>query len=73
MISAAPAWPASTQGDTNGNEWRVGLNSGYDFMFGAFTVGPRLGVLYREITMDNFRNRATPGSSWPTTTSSSGR
>ena len=51
----------STHGDTNGNEWRVGLNSGYDFIFGAFTVGPRLGVLYREITMDNFTESGRTG------------
>jgi len=51
----------STHGDTNGNEWRVGLNSGYDFVFGAFTVGPRLGVLYREITMGNFTESGHTG------------
>ena len=51
----------STQGETNGNEWKVGLNSGYDFVFGAFTVGPRLGVLYREITMDAFKESGHTG------------
>ncbi len=30
-------------------------------MFGAFTVGPRLGVLYREITMDSFRESGHTG------------
>jgi outer membrane autotransporter protein len=51
----------STHGDTNGNEWRIGLNSGYDFVFGAFTVGPRLGVLYREITMNDFKESGHTG------------
>ena len=50
-----------TQGDTNGNEWRIGLNGGYDFIFGAFTVGPRLGVLYREITMNSFTESGHTG------------
>jgi outer membrane lipase/esterase len=51
----------STHGDTNGNEWRIGLNSGYDFIFGAFTVGPRLGVLYRELTMNSFTESGHTG------------
>jgi outer membrane autotransporter protein len=51
----------TTHGDTNGNEWKIGLNSGYDFVFGAFTVGPRLGVLYREITMDDFTESGHTG------------
>ena len=51
----------STHGDTNGNEWRIGVNSGYDFVFGALTVGPRLGVLYRETTMNDFRESGGTG------------
>jgi len=51
----------STHGDTNGNEWRIGVNSGYDFVFGAFTVGPRLGVLYRETTMNDFKESGNTG------------
>ena len=51
----------STHGDTNGNEWRIGVNSGYDFVFGAFTVGPRLGVLYRETTMNDFKESGHTG------------
>ena len=56
-VSAA----GTTHGDTNGNEWRIGLNSGYDFVFGAFTVGPRLGVLYREFTMNDFKESGHTG------------
>ena len=51
----------TTHGDTNGNEWRIGLNSGYDFLFGALTVGPRLGVLYRETTMEDFKETGHTG------------
>ena len=51
----------TTHGDTNGNEWKIALNSGYDFVFGSFTVGPRLGVAYRETTMDNFRESGSTG------------
>ena len=61
IVLAAASVAGSTHGDTNGNEWRIGLNSGYDFVFGAFTVGPRLGVLYRETTMDDFRESGHTG------------
>jgi outer membrane lipase/esterase len=50
-----------TTGDTNGNEFRLGVNAGYDFLFGRFTVGPRVGVLYRETTVDGFRESGTTG------------
>jgi uncharacterized protein YhjY with autotransporter beta-barrel domain len=61
VIPNGSSTAGTTHGDTNGNEWRVGLNSGYDFVFGAFTVGPRLGVLYREITMDSFTESGRTG------------
>ena len=50
-----------TSGDTDGNEFRVGLNAGYDFLLGRFTVGPRVGVLYRETTIDAFRESGRTG------------
>ena len=50
-----------TTGDTSGNEFRLGVNTGYDFLFGRFTVGPRVGVLYRETTIDGFRESGTTG------------
>ena len=50
-----------TRGDTDGNEFKLGVNTGYDFLFGRFTVGPRLGVLYRETTIDGYRESGRTG------------
>ena len=50
-----------THGDTNGNEWKIAVNSGYDFVFGSFTVGPRLGVAYRENAVDDFKESGHTG------------
>ncbi len=51
----------STSGDTDGNEFKVGVNTGYDFLLGRFTVGPRAGVLYRETTIEGFRESGRTG------------
>lgn len=51
----------STTGDTDGNEFRISVNTGYDFQLGMFTVGPRVGVSYRETTMDGFREQGSTG------------
>jgi outer membrane autotransporter protein len=51
----------STRGNTDGDEFRVGVNTGYDFLFGRFTVGPRVGVLYRETTIDDYRESGRTG------------
>jgi outer membrane lipase/esterase len=48
-------------GDTDGNEFRVGINTGYDFLFGQFTVGPRLGLNYRDTTIDGYRESGRTG------------
>jgi outer membrane autotransporter protein len=61
IVLATTSVAGSTHGDTDGNEWRIGLNSGYDFLFGGFTVGPRLGFLYRESTMNNFTESGHTG------------
>jgi outer membrane lipase/esterase len=50
-----------TSGDTDGNEFKLGVNVGYDFLLGRFTVGPRVGVLYRETTIDGFRESGRTG------------
>jgi outer membrane autotransporter protein len=50
-----------TSGNTDGNEFKVGVNAGYDFLFGRFTVGPRVGVLYRETTIDGYRESGRTG------------
>ncbi len=41
-------------GETDGNEYRAGVNLGYDFNFDRATFGPRLGVNYRYTTIDSF-------------------
>jgi outer membrane autotransporter protein len=51
----------ATSANTDGNEFRVGVNTGYDFLFGPVTVGPRAGVLYRETTIDGFRESGRTG------------
>ena len=50
-----------TRGDTDGNEFKLGVNAGYDFLFGSFTVGPRVGVLYRETTIDGYSESGRTG------------
>ncbi|HEU4370968.1 MAG TPA: autotransporter outer membrane beta-barrel domain-containing protein [Methylomirabilota bacterium] len=61
LPAAGIAISGSTTGDTDGNEFRVGVNTGYDFLFGRFTVGPRAGVLYRETTIDGYRESGRTG------------
>jgi outer membrane autotransporter protein len=55
------AFDGVASGDTDGNEFRIGVNAGYDFVFGRFTVGPRVGVTYRDITMDDYRESGQTG------------
>ena len=50
-----------TSGDTEGNEFRLGVNTGYDFLIGRFAIGPRVGVLYRETTINGFRESGRTG------------
>jgi outer membrane autotransporter protein len=51
----------ATEGDTHGDEIRVGVSGGYDFTFGAVTIGPRLGVNYRDQTVDGFAESGRTG------------
>lgn len=48
-------------GDTDGNEFKVGVNTGYDFNFDNITIGPRLGLNYRRTEIDGFRERGNTG------------
>jgi len=50
-----------TEGDTQGDELRLSVNSGYDFIFGNVTLGPRLGVNYRDQTIDAYRESGQTG------------
>ena len=47
----------TASGDTDGNEYRAGVNVGYDFGFDRLTIGPRVGVNYRYTTIDSFSER----------------
>jgi outer membrane autotransporter protein len=44
-------------GETDGDEYRAGVNVGYDFSFDRLTFGPRAGVNYRYTTIDSFTER----------------
>jgi uncharacterized protein with beta-barrel porin domain len=44
-------------GETDGDEYRTGVNIGYDFNIDRVTFGPRLGVNYRHTTIDGFSER----------------
>jgi uncharacterized protein YhjY with autotransporter beta-barrel domain len=50
-----------TRGDTEGDEVRFSVAGGYDFVFGSVTVGPRLGVHYRDLAIDGFRESGSTG------------
>jgi len=41
--------------DTDANEFKAGLNTGYDFVIRNLTIGPRVGVNYKYIKIDDFR------------------
>lgn len=51
----------STRGATDGNEFRIGVNTGYDFLLDRFTFGPRVGVNYRETTIAGYRESGRTG------------
>jgi len=50
-----------TTADTDGNEFRTGVNTGYDFAAGRFTFGPRLAVNYIYTEMDSFKESGNTG------------
>ncbi len=49
------------KGDTSGNEYRIGANTGYDFYRGRFTFGPRLGINYVHTDNDAFQEAGGTG------------
>jgi outer membrane autotransporter protein len=52
---------APVHGETDGDEYRAGIATGYDLAFGALTVGPRVGVNFSELTVDSYRERGSTG------------
>ena len=49
----------AVKGDTNGFEFSADLSGGYDFSFGAFTVGPRAGLHYKRSDLNGFTETGT--------------
>jgi outer membrane lipase/esterase len=45
---------STVQSDTDGLEFTADLTGGYDFNFGAFTVGPRVGLHYKHADLNGF-------------------
>jgi len=50
-----------TDADTSSDEFHVGVNLGYDFIIRNFTVGPRLGVNYRDMRIASFQEHGQTG------------
>lgn len=48
-------------GETAGDEYRAGVNAGYDFVQGPLTVGPRLGATYVHTTIKKFEENGGLG------------
>lgn len=42
------------RGNTSGFDFTADLTGGYDFSFGAFTVGPRIGIHYKRAELNSF-------------------
>lgn len=45
---------STVEGDTHGIEFSADITGGYDFSFGPFTVGPRLGLHYNRTELNAF-------------------
>ena len=52
---------AVAHGETHGDEARVGVNAGYDFVFGPVTAGPRLGFNFRGNHIDAYDEAVRTG------------
>jgi outer membrane autotransporter protein len=52
---------AIARGDTTGNEFKTGVNVGYDFVAGRLTAGPRVGFNFRENHIDSYAERGDAG------------
>ena len=52
---------ARVHGDTDGDEYRAGIATGYDFALGALTVGPRVGMDFSELVIDRYTERGGTG------------
>ncbi|MGE0120644.1 MAG: autotransporter outer membrane beta-barrel domain-containing protein [Dongiaceae bacterium] len=48
------------RGNTSGFDFTADLTGGYDFSFGAFTVGPRIGIHYERNELNSFTETGNP-------------
>jgi outer membrane autotransporter protein len=53
--------PGTSKGDTNGNEFALDTDGGYDFSFNNITIGPRIGLHYKRTEIDGYRERGATG------------
>jgi outer membrane lipase/esterase len=54
---ASAVGPVTAKGSPGGDQLAVGANVGYDFSFGALTIGPTLRLTYVDVTVDGFNER----------------
>jgi uncharacterized protein YhjY with autotransporter beta-barrel domain len=50
-----------TEGDTSSDEIHAGATVGYDFVIDRFTIGPRVGVNYRDMGIAGYREHGSTG------------
>ena len=52
-----PAGKVTAKSSPDGDQFAVGANTGYDFTFGALTVGPTVRLTYVNVSVDSFTER----------------
>lgn len=57
LIAGIPTPQGTAKGDPNGHEFTTGVNGGYDFNLQNITFGPRLGLAYKNTSIDGYRER----------------
>lgn len=65
-VSPGTAVDGFAQGDTTGHEFRTSVQTGYDFVMRALTVGPRVGVNYSTNAIDAYGERGRNGRDFET-------
>jgi outer membrane autotransporter protein len=48
-------------GSTDGDEFKAGINAGYDFIIRNLTIGPRVGVNFRDTSIAGFTEHGSTG------------
>lgn len=61
VINAGLGTAGLVNGDTDGREARITVGGGYDFVYQAVTIGPRLSINYVHNTVDEFVERGRTG------------